>query len=86
MPTICIFEGIKVLMFYREHSPPHFHVEYNAESAEIGIDPIIILEGELSRRIRAKVFEWAAIHQAELRANWELARGRQPLLQIAPLD
>jgi len=86
MPTICIFEGIKILMFYREHIPPHFHVEYNDESAEVGIDPIIILEGELSRRIRAKVFEWAAIHQAELRANWELARGRQPLLRIAPLD
>jgi len=86
MPTICIFEGIKILMFYREHTPPHFHVEYNDESAEVGIDPIIILEGELSRRIRAKVFEWAAIHQAELRANWELARGRQPLLRIEPLD
>jgi hypothetical protein len=35
----------------------------------IGIDPIMILEGELSRTTRSKVFEWAAIHQAELRAN-----------------
>ncbi len=73
-------------MFYSDHFPPHFHVECSGESAEIGIDPILILAGRLSRPVRAKVFEWAAIHQAELRANWELARGRRPLLQIAPLD
>lgn len=86
MPTISIFYGIKIIMYYREHLPPHFHAEYGNEEAEIGIDPILILEGELSRSTRSKVFEWAAIHQAELRANWELARGHLPLLQIEPLD
>ena len=86
MPTICIFDGIKILMYYREHFPAHFHAEIGDEEAIIGIDPIIILEGTLSRNVRAKVFEWAAIHQAELRANWELARGRRPLLSIEPLD
>jgi hypothetical protein len=86
MPTICMFEGIKILMFYRDHFPPHFHIERADESAEVGIDPILVLEGELSRATRAKVFEWAAIHQSELRANWELARARRPLFPIAPLD
>ena len=73
-------------MFYDEHNPPHFHVVYAEEMAVVGIDPIVIMEGGLSRSIRSKVFEWAAIHQPELRANWELARGHRPLLQIAPLD
>jgi len=86
MPTISIFYGIKILMYYREHYPAHFHVETGEESAIVGIDPILILEGALSRNTRAKVFEWAAIHQAELRANWELARGRLPLFAITPLD
>ena len=86
MPVICIFDGIKIMMYYRDHLPPHFHAEYGDDAAEIGIDPIIILEGELSRRIRAKVFEWVAIHQAELRADWELARGHRPLRAIEPLD
>ena len=72
MPTISIFDGIKISMFYREHQPPHFHGAHAEDEAEIGIDPIMILEGSLSRATRAKVFEWAAIHQAELRANWEL--------------
>jgi Domain of unknown function (DUF4160) len=86
MPTICIFDGIKIMLYYRDHFPAHFHVESGEESAEIGIDPIVILEGVLSRSVRAKVFEWAAIHQAELRADWELARGHQPLHRIEPLD
>ena len=73
-------------MYYREHAPPHFHAEHGDEEAEVGIDPILIMEGELKRSTRALVFEWAAIHQAELRANWELARAGLPLLDIAPLD
>lgn len=86
MPTVSMFDGIKILMYYRDHLPPHFHVERGDESAEVGIDPILILEGRLSRATRARVFEWAAIHQGQLRANWELARARAALLQIEPLD
>jgi hypothetical protein len=86
MPTICIFDGIKITMYYRDHYPPHFHAMAGDEEAEIGIDPIMILEGRLSRSVRAKVIEWAAIHQAELRADWELARGQRVLQSIEPLD
>jgi hypothetical protein len=86
MPLLATFDGIKIVMYFRDHWPPHFHAIRAEEEAEVGIDPIQILEGELSRPTRAKVFEWAAIHQAELRANWELARAGRPLAQIAPLD
>lgn len=72
MPTICFFDGIKIQMFYDEHYPPHFHVAYGEERAVVGIDPIILMEGALSRQARSKVFEWAAIHQAELRASSQL--------------
>jgi hypothetical protein len=73
-------------MFFDDHAPPHFHVVHGEERAVVGIDPIVIMEGDLSRSTRAKVFEWSAIHQAELRAEWELARGHRPLFHIDPLD
>ena len=73
-------------MNYRDHQPPHFHALYAEYEAEIGIDPILILEGDLPWTERTKVLAWAALHQAELRANWELARGSRPLLPIEPLD
>jgi hypothetical protein len=28
MPTISIFYGIVIQMFWREHNPPHFHALY----------------------------------------------------------
>lgn len=28
MPTISMFFGILIRMFFNEHSPPHFHAEY----------------------------------------------------------
>ena len=86
VPTICSFDGITIRMYYDDHLPAHFHVAFSGEFAKVGIDPITILAGTMPRNIRSKVFEWTAIHQAELRANWELAKGHQPLFQIEPLD
>ena len=73
-------------MYYRDHQPPHFHAVYAEYEVEIGVDPIMILDGNLPRPERTKALAWAALHQAELRANWELARGGRRLLPIEPLD
>jgi len=45
-----------------------------------------VLEGYLPRRALAMALEWAALHRAELRSNWEKARRGLPLDQIAPLE
>ncbi len=86
MPRISEFFGIAIYMYYKDHMPPHFHAIYAQHEAEIGIDPIVILDGSLPRRVQSLVFEWAAISQNELRANWELARAGQPLQRIPPLE
>ena len=28
MPIVSEFYGIKIMMFWDEHNPPHFHAEY----------------------------------------------------------
>ena len=73
-------------MFYRDHSPPHYHAKYGEYEALLGIDPIVLLEGSLPSRASSLVFEWAAIHQTELRENWHLARENMPLNKISPLE
>lgn len=45
-----------------------------------------MLDGNLSHRAKGLVVEWASQHQDELRNEWELARTRQPLVLIAPLE
>jgi Domain of unknown function (DUF4160) len=86
MPEISRFFGIVVAMYYNDHPPPHFHVRYGRQKAIIELETLGILEGQLSRRAFGLVKEWAAMHQAELADDWDLARQREPLNKIEPLE
>ena len=70
----------------QDHDPAHFHAVYGEHEALIEIDSLAVLRGELPRRGLALVLEWAALHRAELRANWESARRGVPPAPIEPLD
>jgi len=86
MPEISRFLGIVIRMYFNDHQPPHFHVEYGEHVAELNIDTLEVMNGVLPRRVLALVLEWAALHRDELRQDWQLARAEQPLQQIAPLE
>ena len=86
MPTICIFFGIVIRMYFDDHEPAHFHAVYGEYQAIISIDTLEILRGKLPRRALELVLDWAELHQAELRENWKLARSDTELKNIAPLE
>jgi hypothetical protein len=86
MPTISRFYGIVIRMFFNEHAPPHFHAEYGDFAAEITIDTLQILAGELPRRALVLVLDWAALHRAELLEDWDLCRQHRQPKKIQPLD
>lgn len=86
MPRISQFYGIIIAMYYSDHGPPHFHARYAEYEALINLETLEVLEGNLPRRALALALEWAALHRAELRVNWEKARQGLPLDRIAPLD
>jgi hypothetical protein len=73
-------------MYYNDHAPPHFHAKYGDDEASIRIDNGEILEGTLGTRAKRLIEEWRILHEDELHENWELARARQPLNRIEPLD
>lgn len=54
--------------------------------AGIGIDSMRILNGRLPNRGQSMVFEWTAMHQGELRDNWERVRRHEMLERIRPLE
>ncbi len=85
MPEVSRFFGISIRMYYDDHNPPHFHALYAGNEAEVGIDSLEVLEGELSRRAIGMVLEWAAAHQQELIENWQLLLADQPPNRIEPL-
>ena len=47
---------------------------------------LTVLKGSLPPRALGLVMEWAAVHQAELVEDWNLARLKAPLKTIAPLE
>lgn len=85
MPEISRFLGILILMHFREHNPPHFHVEYNECRAALTIQPLALMEGTLPPRVLSLVIEWASEHQAELLDNWTILRTKGQFHRIAPL-
>jgi hypothetical protein len=86
MLQISRFFGIIIKMYYNDHYPPHFHAEYNEHVAEIAIDTLEIIEGNLPRRVLSLVLEWAVLHRSELRQNWQRARNHEPVQPIKPLE
>jgi hypothetical protein len=85
MPEISRFLGIIIVMYYKEHQPPHFHAKYGNETGVFTIADLRLIEGHLPKRVISLVLEWAFEHRSELMENWELAVAQKPLRGITPL-
>jgi hypothetical protein len=85
MPTISAFYGILIRMFFNDHAPPHFHVQYAEYKATVDIEPLKVASGELPRRAQELVLDWAELHQQELLEDWRLCMDKQQPNPIAPL-
>lgn len=85
MPEICRFYGIIIKMYYNEHNPPHFHIEYQDYEAVMNIETGEIT-GSLSRRALRLVYEWLDQNKEALMENWKKSEEHKPLDKIKPLD
>ena len=88
MPTISFFFNLRILMYWDDHAPPHFHVGYGNDDDDvvINIRTLEVMAGKPKRRALSLVQDWAELHQQELLENWELCRQGKPPKQIAPLE
>lgn len=88
MPTISMFYGILVLMFFRDnrrHHLPHIHVRYQGGEAVVSIDDGAVFDGSLPPKQLKMVQAWIEIHK-ELLVDWELAVNGDEPFRIAPLQ
>ena len=85
MPEISLFYGIRVTMYYDDHNPPHFHVEYAGNKAIIDILNASVMRGAMPNTQLKLVLAWCVLHQDELMQNWELSKQSLPLNRINPL-
>ena len=87
MPTISMFYGIIIRMYYapKEHNPPHIHVYYQDKTAVINIKDCEITNSNLQKRQLRIVKAWIEIHTDELLANWSLCQNGEKPYNIEPL-
>ena len=57
MPEISCFLGMVIQMYFNEHNPPHFHVQYNKYQAAILIENLGVMEGKLPAKVLSLVVE-----------------------------
>ena len=88
MPTISMFYGIIISMFFEikdKHHLPHIHVRYQGMKASIAIEDGRVLAGEIPSRQLRMIQVWVDLHREELLADWELATEGQEPFRIDPL-
>ena len=85
MPEVSRFLGIIITFNYDEHNPPHFHARYGEYNGLFLIKDFRMSEGNLPKKVKNLILEWADEHREDLMDNWNLAREEQPLNKIKPL-
>ena len=70
MPTISIFFGFVVQMYWRDHEPPHIHVWYQGREALVVIETGKIIARGLPRAAVKVIQDWVLSRGPELLANW----------------
>ena len=85
MPTVAIFTNkLKILIFWDDHNPPHFHADYQNLKAKVSIKTLDVIQSSNPRRripikIQQEMLKWAKAHQSELMKAWEIAQdGKEP--------
>jgi hypothetical protein len=55
MPTIHIIDSIKIMIYYDDHIPPHFHASYSEYEEVFLIETLEPYAGRLPNQQRKKV-------------------------------
>ena len=60
-------------------------MKYGEQQAVIGIEGLVVIDGQLAPRVLGMVMEWAVQHQESLMDLWDRAQNSQPLCKLPPL-
>ena len=88
MPTISMFYGIIVYMYFidnKQHHVPHIHAKYQNQEVIVSIPDGSVLDGAIPNSKMKLLSAWIELHQDELIADWDLAVSGQHPYKIDPL-
>ncbi|MFP4015301.1 MAG: DUF4160 domain-containing protein [Chitinispirillaceae bacterium] len=85
MPVISEFYGIKIMMFWNDHEPPHFHAEYGGGKVLVDIENGTVIRGVLPFKQVKLVLAWCEIHKNKLLECWGKVKIYQNPSRVDPL-
>lgn len=66
MPVVHYLGSIKILIYFEDHQPPHFHAQYAEYDILIEIKTLDVYSGYLPTKQLKKVLKWAKVNQSFL--------------------
>ncbi len=89
MPTISMFYGVLIKMFFKDtdkHHLAHIHAEYQGNMGVYSIIDGDLLAGKMPPNKQKIIVAWIEIHHEDLLADWELAKEGKMPFKIKGLD
>jgi len=74
MPTIALVSGVRIIIYHKDHLPPHLHAIFAEFEAMISIVTGDVLEGSLPWAKLTAVQEWLAKHREQVAYIWREIR------------
>ncbi|MFN0114491.1 MAG: DUF4160 domain-containing protein [Paracoccaceae bacterium] len=75
MPIIVRLQYCVIRMYFRDHNPPHFHIDTTKGRALMAIRSLEVFEGEVEPRAERGAREWAGVNRDRLWSAWEANKG-----------
>lgn len=72
MPTVILFDGIKIEMFANDHNPPHVHVKYAEHKCLLTLNTIMIYAGSMPVKPLKRAQTYVTNHRDSLINLWFL--------------
>lgn len=70
-----IYHGLRIMMFFNEHPPPHFAVRYDGQTASFAIETCARLRGNRGlERYEPKIRAWWQDNRTLLIETWNSSR------------
>ncbi len=88
MPRISKFSGMKIVMYYNDHNPPHFHIIYNEIYTRMEIDNGRYMKGNvgLPKSKEKEVLIWLEINRNDIIKAWDDCMANRVPEKIPPLS
>jgi Domain of unknown function (DUF4160) len=70
MPILVRLQYCVIRMYFKDHNPPHFHIDTPEQGALMAIRTLEVFEGNVDTRALREAKDWAEANYDRLWAAW----------------